>query len=97
MLLRIERSISLAFAGITDLEIISDNELLEIIHHLKLIYHNGELLELHEMHIFKILEFSKFRMLSASNTIMCILYIPILNPSPYNIQEYTPYQIYKET
>lgn len=90
ILLRIERSISLAFASITNLEIISDSELLEMIHHLNLIYHDDELLELDEIHTYKILEFSKFRVLSASNTITCILYIPILNPSLYQYSRIYP-------
>ncbi|KAF2896864.1 hypothetical protein ILUMI_09313 [Ignelater luminosus] len=70
----IEQTTSLAFSEIPNLEIISDSELIQIINHLKLIYKSTELLELDTIHIFKILEFSKFRVISIKDVITCILY-----------------------
>lgn len=86
----IQRTITLAFNEITNLEIISATELDEIIKHLKLIYKKEELLELSSLHLFKLLEFSKFRIISSENLITCILYIPILNPTPYTYHKIYP-------
>lgn len=86
----IERTISLAFSEIINLEIISNTELIEIINHLKLIYKTEELLELDTIHVFKVLKFSKFRVLSANEIIACILYIPILHPSLFQYARIYP-------
>lgn len=86
----IERTISLAFSEMTNLEIIRHEELLEIINHLKLVYKRSELIELDYIHIFKILEFSKFRIVSAKHTITCILYIPILDESLFRYAKIYP-------
>ncbi|KAK9887094.1 hypothetical protein WA026_020038 [Henosepilachna vigintioctopunctata] len=56
----IQRTITLALNNITNLEIISTNELKEITDHLKFIYNNNELLELDTIHLIRIIEFSKF-------------------------------------
>jgi hypothetical protein len=78
----VQRMITLAFNEISNLEIISAQELFQILHHLKLIYKRDELIELNGMHVLKIIEFSKFKILSVDNVITCILYIPILDPNP---------------
>lgn len=90
IIFRIQRLISLAFNNITDLEIISTEELTEIISHLKLIYKSEELLELDSTHLLKAVEFSKLKVASINNIIACILYIPILNPSPFVYQKIYP-------
>lgn len=86
----IERTISLAFSEITNLELFSHEELMEIINHLKLVYRKTELLELDYVHAFKLLEFSKFRIVSAKDTITCILYIPILKSSLFRYTKIYP-------
>lgn len=86
----IERTVSLAFSEITNLEIISDSELHEIVNHLKLIYKRTELLELDTLHAFKILEFSKFQIVSTKDIITCILKIPILDSSPFQYTRIYP-------
>lgn len=90
ILLSIERTISLAFSDITNLETISDSELLTIINHLKSIYRITELIEIDNTHLFKILEFTKFRVFSAKDTITCILYVPILYESSYQYSRIYP-------
>lgn len=86
----IERTITLAFNEITNLEIISNSELQEIINHLNLIYQKEYLIKLDKSHLFKIIEFSKFQIISVKNTITCILYIPILHPNIYAYQKIYP-------
>lgn len=86
----IQRAVSLALNNFTDLEIISFTELKEIFKHLKLIYEKDELLELDETHLFKIIKFSKKAVISTESTITCVLYIPVLNPNPYNYQRIYP-------
>lgn len=86
----IQRTITLAFNGIANLEIITSQELLDITNHLKLLYTKEELLELDTVHLFKLIEFSKFKVISVNNTITCILYIPILNSNPYSYQKIYP-------
>lgn len=86
----IQRTISLAFNEITNMEIMTTEELREIISHLNIIYKKDELLNLDSVHLFKILEFSKYKIFSIHNIITCILYIPILNSSPYNYQKIYP-------
>jgi hypothetical protein len=86
----VQRMITLAFNEISNLEIISAQELFQILHHLKLIYKRDELIELNGMHVLKIIEFSKFKILSVDNVITCILYIPILDPNPYTYQRIYP-------
>lgn len=86
----IQRTITLAFKEITNLEIISSSELEEIIDHLKLIYKSDELLELDNLHLFKLIEFSKFKVISINNTITCIFYIPILKTNLYTYQRIYP-------
>lgn len=51
----IQRTITLAFKEVTNLEIISSPELMEITNHLKLIYKPDELLELDNLHLFKLI------------------------------------------
>lgn len=82
----IERTISLASAEVINLEIISNSEIIEIINHLKTIYKRSELPELNHNHMFTILEFSKFRIVSVKEIITCILYFPILEQS---LHQYT--------
>jgi hypothetical protein len=67
----VQRMITLAFNEISNLEIISVQELFQILHHLKLIYKRDELIELNGMHVLKIIEFSKFKILSVDNVITC--------------------------
>lgn len=86
----IQRAISLALNNFTDLEIISFTELKEIFNHLKFIYKTDELLELDETHLFEIIKFSKMAVISTKSTITCVLYIPVLNPNPYNYQRIYP-------
>lgn len=86
----IQRLVSLAFNDLTDLEVISTEELYEILKHLKLIYKTEELLELDQTHLFKLIEFSKMKVISVGNIITCILYIPVLNPNPYSYQRIYP-------
>jgi hypothetical protein len=63
----VQRMITLAFNEISNLEIISAQELFQILHHLKLIYKRDELIELNGMHVLKSIEFSKFKILSVDN------------------------------
>ncbi|KAK9876310.1 hypothetical protein WA026_012609 [Henosepilachna vigintioctopunctata] len=86
----IQRTITLALNNITNLEIISTNELKEITDHLKFIYNNNELLELDTIHLIRIIEFSKFKIMSIGETITCILYIPILYPDSFTYQRIYP-------
>lgn len=90
ILRRIEVTISLAFNEIVNLEIISHFELLDMIYHLQTVYKESELLKLDVMHLFKILEFSKFRVLSVADTITCILYIPVLKTPVYQYFQIYP-------
>lgn len=87
----IQRTIALSFNEIVNLEIMSNTELNEITNHLKLIYRKDELFDLDVAHPFKIIEFSKFKVISVNNVITCILYIPILNPSSYTYQRLYPF------
>lgn len=86
----IQRLVSFAFNNLTDLEVISTDELKEILNHLKLVYKTEELLKLDSTHLFKLIEFSKMKVISVGNIITCILYIPILNPNPYSYQRVYP-------
>ncbi|KAF5306341.1 hypothetical protein FQR65_LT07365 [Abscondita terminalis] len=86
----IERTISLASSGITNLEIISNTELFEIANHLKTIYKQSELVDWNMDHMFTILEFSKFQAVSVRDVITCILYIPILDQSFYQYSRIYP-------
>lgn len=86
----IQKTMSLDSNDIIDLEIISTTEIGEIINHLKIIYKKEELLELDSTHVFKIIEISKFKILSVSKLFTCILYISILTPHPYSYQRVYP-------
>lgn len=86
----IERTISLAFSDIVNLEIFSNSELTEIMSHLKVIYTQTELPKLDKNMMFTILEFSKFRVVSINKIITCILYIPILHNSFYQYSRIYP-------
>lgn len=86
----IQRTVTLSFNGITNLEVIKTEELKKIIHHLIQIYQKTELIDLEAIHLFKIIEFSKLRVLSVGKIITCILYIPILHPNPYLYQRVYP-------
>lgn len=86
----IQRTISLAYNNITNLEIMSKDELKGIIKHLSLIYKKDELLELDDMHLFKIIEYTKSRIITTNNIVTCILYVPILKPNPYKYQRIYP-------
>ncbi|KAL3272056.1 hypothetical protein HHI36_022518 [Cryptolaemus montrouzieri] len=94
VLRNIQRTISLAFNGIVNIEIISTAELKDIVNHLKLIYRKEELLELDALHLIKMIEFSKFRVISLDNIITCILFIPILYTHPFEYQKSTLYLAY---
>jgi hypothetical protein len=86
----IERTVSLAFKGITNLELITLDELQEIFKHLTLVHSSEALPKLDKSHPFKILEFSKFKMISIDNNIVCILYIPILQRKVYQYAKIYP-------
>ncbi|XP_031333824.1 uncharacterized protein LOC116163835 [Photinus pyralis] len=86
----IERTISLASSNIVNLEVISNSELISIIDHVRSIYKQTELLDLDTQHLFTILDFSKVRIVSVSQIITCILYIPILNPTLYRYSRIYP-------
>lgn len=86
----IERTISLAFSGIVNLEIISNSELGKIADHLRIIYKESELLSWDNIHPYKILEFSKLRVISINDIITCMLYIPILKTSLYQYSQIYP-------
>lgn len=68
----------------------STKEIKEMLNHLKLVYETNELLELDNVHLFKILVFSKMSVVSVENTISCLLFVPILNPDPFNYQRIYP-------
>lgn len=72
------------------MEIISAAGPNEIVNYLKPIYEKEELLELNLLHTFKVIEFSKFRIVSTENITACILYNPILNPDPYTYHKMYP-------
>lgn len=86
----IQRTIALAFNDITNLEAISTFELSEILNHLKIIYKKEQLLELDSLHLLKIIEFTKFKVISIQDVITCILYVPILDSSPFAYQRIYP-------
>lgn len=86
----IQRTVTLAFSNIANLEIISTSELIEIINHLRLIYKKDELIELDLIHLFKVMKFSQYKIISVGKIITCVLYIPILNPNPYTYQRIYP-------
>lgn len=86
----VQRTITLAFNDVTNLEIISTSELEAIIDHLKQIYKKEQLLDLDVLHLFKIIEFSKFSIVSIDKTLTCILYIPILQTESLTYQRIYP-------
>lgn len=86
----IERTISLAFSDITNIEVMSNTELIKIKEHLSQIYKNSELIDFRDAYLFKILEFSKFRVISINDTITCMLYVPILKPPVYQYTKVYP-------
>lgn len=83
----IQRTITSAFKAITNLKVLSFPELTEITNYLKLIYKTDEL---DDLHLFKLIEISKFRVISINDTITCILYIPILKTNLYIYQKIYP-------
>ncbi|KAF5291881.1 hypothetical protein FQA39_LY14218 [Lamprigera yunnana] len=62
-------------------EIAGQKELLEIEQHLKANYLEQQLLPLDEVHLFKVLEFSKLSIIGINDTITFLLKIPILDSS----------------
>lgn len=57
---------------------------------MKLIYKKEKLFELDVLHLFKIIEFSKSRIVSVDKTLACILYIPILQTESSTYQRIYP-------
>lgn len=90
ILRKIERTVTLAFSEITNLEILTYKDLTKITKHLRLIYSKPELIEFDNLHTFKLLEFSKSQIISVNDVITCILYIPILNPKSYQYSRVYP-------
>lgn len=76
----LERTISLSWNNIPNLEIINLSELVSIQQHLEGIYHSQQLFQLDSVHPFKILEFSQLISVGTEQTITFILKIPILEP-----------------
>lgn len=86
----IQRTISLAYNNMANLEIMSKQELIIMIEHLKVIYKKEELIELNNLHPFKLIEFAKLKVVSTGNIMTCILYFPILKPNPYEYKRIYP-------
>lgn len=86
----VERTISLAFNDITNLELITYNELNTILTHLSEIYKPNELLIIDDIHPFRIIEFSKFHVALINKQIVFMLKIPILTPFTYNYTQIYP-------
>lgn len=86
----LERTITLAFNGITNLELFSLNDLQTLYDHLSSIYTPQELIKLDLLHPFKILEFSKFYIIFANNSLAFILKLPVLSREPYEYSRIYP-------
>ena len=85
----IERTITLAFNGITNLELFTYENLRKLYDYLNSTYEQTQLIKLDSLHPFKMLEFTKFHIIFANNTLAFILKLPILCR-----QTYKYYQIY---
>ncbi|KAF5279240.1 hypothetical protein FQA39_LY18312 [Lamprigera yunnana] len=83
----IERTISLAFKDIANLEIINFKELLVIERYLKEHYCIQQLLSLDEVYLFKILEFSKISIIGIKETITFLIKLPILDHLKLNYSQ----------
>lgn len=77
----LERTISLSWNNIPNLEIINLSELLSIQQHLQEIYNSQQLFQLDYVHPFKILEFSQLISIGTEQTVTFLLKIPILESS----------------
>lgn len=86
----LERTISLAFNDITNLEIITYDELRSIFVHLSEMYEPNELLIIDDLHPFRITEFSKFHVVLINEQVVFMLKIPILAPFSYNYTKIYP-------
>lgn len=85
----IERTISLSWKGIPDIELLTVDELESIQNYLLQHYNKQQLLLINNVHLFKILEKSKLSIVGINETITFLLKVPILEPF---IAQY--YQIY---
>jgi len=73
----LERTISLAFNGIPNLEIITVNETIEIQNYLEKNYEHQQLSPIDHVHLFKVLEFAKISIIGTDQAITFLLKIPI--------------------
>lgn len=76
----IERTITLAWKEITNIELITVDELLTIHKYLSQNYNEQQLLPIDDHHIFKILQSSKLIVIGTKETITFLLKIPITKP-----------------
>lgn len=90
MLLTIERSISMSFGEMANLELIKKNELDDIKNFLQTIYTPQQLLPTDEGRPFKLLEATKFSLVGTSQTITFLLKIPIIKPYPASYFQFYP-------
>lgn len=90
MLQIIERTISLAWQEIPNLELITFPDLVQIQTHLQETYNTNELLPINSLHLFKLLEASKLVVVGTNKVITCILKIPIIKPISLNYSQIYP-------
>lgn len=86
----INEIISLAKGNIVSTKLSNPAELKEIINHLQIIYKPEELLPFSSFHLFEILEVSQIEIALVKNTIVYILFIPILKENPFNLEHVYP-------
>ncbi|KAF5277467.1 hypothetical protein FQR65_LT03804 [Abscondita terminalis] len=92
----IERTISLAWRDVPNLELIQVSELIQIQKHLQKSYNPDQLLKLDKIHLFKILESSKLIIVSTEKAITCLLKIPIVKPFIANYSRIYPLPNYQD-
>lgn len=89
-LLMIERTITLSYNNVPNLELIRIEELLSIHDYLKKLYDSRQLQNFDNVHLFKILESAKVITIGIEQAITFLLKIPILNPYLANYSRIYP-------
>lgn len=94
----IERTISLSFSNIINLELFKISEIIAIYKHLLSLYQKEELLMFDYSHPFSLFKFFKINVLLHETALVCILHIPILNPTRFSYSRVYPLpNAYKKT
>lgn len=92
----IETSISPAWREITNLELITFTELIQIHDHLKQTYSEDQLLPTDETHSYKLFQISKLVVIGTNNTITFLLKLPIIKALTVNYSRIYPLPNHQE-